>query len=262
MLRLSFVFVFFLFAHLSGAPYGNPASPHILEKNLFIPSDSWVDVRAGYEGDFVFYVPLKQEDSAGSVDKYTQTVNSGSLTVGFFKYLDLFCLFGSSQICSQWRFANPLDEILNVQMETPHSFLWAVGGRAVLYKNERWDLGFSGRYSSTDTDLRWATVDGANASVSGSNLHFHEWQLGLAASYHIDLFTPYLGLNCFFAETEIDLPSFEIAQNGSTRNHFKSKVPVGLYLGCTLSTQKFFLLNVEARLISEEAVSISGDFGF
>ena len=53
-----------------------------------------------------------------------------------------------------------------------------------------------------------------------------------------------------------------ITSSGSGVIHMSNRNPVGLVIGCTLTTGKFFMLNIEGRLIDEEAGTIVGDFRF
>lgn len=248
---------------LNAAPSGNPAAPAILKGGFFIPSQCWANIRAGYEGDFIIDAQMIQdEEGSGCVDKYSQTTNAGTATLNLLNRLDLYGVFGSTRVCSQWRFKDMADRVRNAKMETSHNFLWAIGGRALLFEWGNWGLGLEGRYSAVHNHLSWVTIDGESASVVGSYLRSRQWEVNLGVSYHIDLFTPYLAVNYLNARTVIEIPSVSLADQGARSDHFKNKIPVGLNLGCTLSTGKYFMLNVEARVINEEAVTISGDFRF
>ena len=44
--------------------------------------------------------------------------------------------------------------------------------------------------------------------------------------------------------------------------HFENRTPVGIVIGCSISNGKYFMLNIEGRLIDEDAVTISGDLRF
>ncbi len=251
-----------LFCSLSAAPFGNILAPAILEDGLFIPRECWVDLRAGYEGDFVFNGRLKQAHfGSGSLDKASQVTNAGTVTLNILDRLDLYGVFGSSRFSMGWRFSE--DEMIrNAKMETKHAFLWGVGARAVLFQWRKWGLGVGGRYSSENNPVSWLTIDGENVSVRSSRFVWREVQLNLGISYHIDLFTPYLAVQYQKARAWVRDFQTPIANRYSMKNRFESICPVGMNLGCTLSNGKYFMLNVEARLISEEAISISGDFRF
>jgi hypothetical protein len=81
-------------------------------------------------------------------------------------------------------------------------------------------------------------------------------------SYRIDLLTPYIGLKYSNAKSKISEFSVPIASDDSGTDHFENRIPVGILIGCSLSTRKYFMLNVEGRLVDEEGITISGDLRF
>lgn len=248
-------------AALNAAPVGNTAAPQLIEVGFLVPYDSWVDPRAGYEGDFVADAKLKQRPS-GRVDRYTQNTNSGTVTLNVLDRLDLYGVFGSSSTCAEWRFSSEAEVIQNAEMETFQNFLWGIGARAILFEWGNCDFGFGGRYSSVHNKPLWLTIDGVDASVSNSHCRWREWQINLDISYHIDLLTPYIGTKYSNAETHLGAFETIIATNNSKNNSFENRIPVGIYIGCGVSTGKYFMLNIEGRLVDEEAVTISGDLRF
>lgn len=134
--------------------------------------------------------------------------------------------------------------------------------RAALFEWGKATLGMGGRYEQTASNLSWLTADGVSQSVSGTRLQWREWQVDLDLSYHIDLLTPYIGTKYSNVKTRIRNAQTAIGANNSHNSYFKNRNPVGLVLGCSLSTGKYFMLNLEARLIDEEAVTVSADIRF
>lgn len=262
-MRIFLCFISFFAVCLHGAPVGNPAAPHLMGKGLFIPQKCWVNIRLGYEGDFVSDGEMKQTKmNSSELDKFTQITNAGSATLTLLERLDLYGVFGSSRMCAKWRFTSMADFVRNAEMETKHAFLWAVGGRAILYSWGKWDLGFGGRYSTLHNGLSWITIDGSHISTKGSRSRWRQFQVNSGLSYHIDLFTPYIG--AYYLNVRHSLQNFSspIANKEERNNLFKNSVPVGMYLGCSISSGSYFMLNIEGRVIAEEAFSVSGDFRF
>lgn len=248
---------------LFAAPVGDPSAPQLIQDGFFISRDSWIDVRVGYEGDFVSDARMEQQiDSSGRVDGYKQNTNAGTLTLNILDRLDLYGVFGSSRTSSDWRFTTPTGGISRANMQTMYNFLWGIGARGVLFEWGTTSLGLGGRYASSHYQPAWLTINGANANVNGALMHWKEWQVDLDVSYKIDLFTPYIGLKYSSAHTTLQNFPVAIANNGSGNNHFHNRIPVGIFLGCSLSTGKYFMLNIEGRLVDEEAFTISGDIRF
>jgi hypothetical protein len=247
---------------LHAAPVGNPSAPAIINEGFLIPRSVWVGLRFGYEGDFVSDAKMEQyHESSGRVDDYQQYTNSGTITMSILDRLDLFTVLGSSRTQADWRFTEG-ELTYRIETETHYDFLWAIGARALLVEWGKAALGLGGRYSGSNYTPLWMTSNGANQPLEGATWHWRQWQADLDMSYKIDLFIPYLGVK--YSRQKAKLSNFPspIASDGSGDNHFKNRSSVGLVLGCSLSSGQFFMLNVEGRLVDEEAVDISGDFRF
>ncbi len=252
----------FTSASLFAAPVGSPAAPRLIQEGFFIPCTSPVNVRAGYEGDFVADARLQQYDGgSGRVDNFNQQTNSGTVTFNTKDRFDVFGLCGTSRSCADWRFTIAGDTH-RAQVETLYNCLWGVGARTILYKSCTANLTVGGRYEQCHYDNLWLTIDGIVQPGADTVLHWREWQLDFDFGYQIDIFTPYIGLKYSNVHAMIGHFHEPIANNGSGMDHFKNRTPVGVFIGCTLSSGQYFMLNVEGRLIDEEAVTISGEFRF
>lgn len=247
---------------IHAAPIGNTASPDLIEKGIFSSSDYRVDIRAGYEGDFVTDGRMNQfEQGTGRVDCYQQNTNSGTFTLNFVDRLDIYGVFGSSDTKAEWRISTG-DEIHRLEMKTQQNFLWAVGARAILYEWCKISLGMGGRYSECDYAPEHFFSDGIAEPVLGTFCHWRQWQVNLDFSYKIKIFTPYIGVKYSDEKTHLGNFTVPIASDGSGSNSFQNRDPVGLYLGCALSNGHYFMVNLEGRLIDEEAVTISAELRF
>lgn len=249
---------------LCAAPVGNTSAPEIIQEGFFISCDSWINFRVGYEGDFVADGRMKQYNQGhGRVDTYEQWTNSGTVTFNILDRIDVYGVFGSSRTEADWRFGDISDGTVHrIQTETKYNFLWGAGARAIVYEWCNTSLGVGGRYSSCNYQPIWLTTDGVLVDTSGSHFRWREWQVNLDVSYKIDLFTPYIGAKYSNARTRLKNFNTSISADLTGANSFKNRIPVGLYVGCALSTGQYFMLNVEGRVIDEEAVTISGDFRF
>jgi len=245
------------------APVGNPSFPELLEEGYFIPAKSPLDLRAGYEGDFICDARMRQEEEGhGHVDSYKQDTNSGIVTINFLDRVDFYGVFGSSRVCSDWRFTD-VDRMVNrVQMETSYHFLWSVGGRGILLKWGKTVCGVGARYNHSSLKPTWTTINGVPIPTGGTNLHWREWQVDFDLSHQIEIFVPYIGVKYSNARTKLGNYSVPISSSGSGSIHMKNRTPVGLVIGCAITTDQYFVFNIEGRLIDEMAASIVGDFRF
>jgi hypothetical protein len=247
---------------LTAAPVENPSMPKLIEEGFFIPATSPISIRTGYEGDFVGDAMLNQYgDSSGRVDDYSQVSNCGIFTINLFKKVDVFTVLGTSRTSADWRFT--VDDMTSrAEVETLYDFIWGMGGRGILYSSGAACLGIGARYEASHYENLWMTVNGDIKRSSGSYLHWQSWQIDLDFSYKIDLFTPYIGVKYSNVRTVIAELPFAISDSGSGMNRFKNRTPVGVVIGCSLCSGKCFMMNIEGRLIDEEAVTISGDLKF
>jgi hypothetical protein len=251
----------FVVSALCAAPVGNTSAPDLIEKGILTSCSNTVDFRLGYEGDFV--TDGRMEQGGGErVDRYRQDTNSGTAVCNIQNRMDVYGVFGLSQTRTDWRFISPAEAIVRIKVDTENSFLWAAGLRAILVEWGNTSLGCGGRYSSCDYPLSSLTSNGVPASTGGAQFHWREWQINLDMSYKIHLFTPYIGVKYSHARAELSHFSVPIAANGANSNNLENRDPIGLYLGCGLSTGKYFMLNIEGRLIDEEAITLSADIRF
>ncbi|HSX13978.1 MAG TPA: hypothetical protein VLE96_06135 [Chlamydiales bacterium] len=255
--------ILLLCCSLHAAPVGNPSSPRILCRGFMIPTECWVNIRGGYEGDFVFDGNMEQaEKGSGLVDKYTRSTHSGTATLDILERLDLYGVFGYSKVNANWRFTDLADRIRYVQLTAARNFLWSIGGRAILYSYDQLDIGLGARYGASHHHLSTFTIDGDSVSLQGGKCEWRGWQANLGLSYHICILTPYIGALYMDELTVIKGLASSFADFGAHSDHLRNRCPVGMYLGCTLSNGQFFMVNVESRLISEEALSVTVDFRF
>ncbi len=246
---------------LQAAPVGNPSFPELIDDGFFIPSSSWIDLRLGYEGDFVGDGQLKQYlEGHGRIDHFKQDTNSATATVNLFNRVDLYGVFGSTRISSRWRFIESGTTNLT-STETNYQFLWGAGARGILYEWGNATIGIGGRYSQTRLQPLFMLINGIAFPASGAHLKWAEWQVDLDISYKIDIFVPYVGVKYSNVRAKIGPFPYAIAAGGGTL-HMKNRTPAGLVIGCTLTTGKYFMFNVEGRLIDEEALTVAGDFRF
>jgi hypothetical protein len=247
---------------LCASPVGNPAAPQLIREGFVIPSDYWFSIRAGYEGDFVGDERMKQTtEGSGRVDNYTQNTNSGTLTLNIVDRVDVYGLLGSSRMEADWRFSSA-GTVARAQMQSKYRLLWGVGARAILYEWGNAILGLGGRYSGSIPKPFWMTINGTPVSVAGGQVRWNEWQIDLDLAYKIELFTPYVGIKYANARTKLKGFRIPIANKGTGSLHMESRTPVGVVIGCSLSTGQYFMFNVEGRLIDEEAITVSADIRF
>jgi len=153
------------------------------------------------------------------------------------------------------------------------NFIWGLGASALILK---WDnglqLGANLSYRQISNDLTKVSIDSAtyyddDTEISSCNTKggFKEYQAALELSWKTEYFSPYIGIKCSEAEIDFDITVSGVARNASE----EAKEKYGVFVGCTFSPKLNILpnneqvsINVEGRLIDENAVSASLNFKF
>jgi len=249
---------------LPAAPVNNPASPGYIQEGCFFSPGFWMSCRAGYEGEFISNARLKQkEGNEKRIDRFELDAHSGLVVINFMNRFDLFTTLGEASSCANWRVVFPVGITTRIEMETKYDFKWGVGAKAIFFEWGNASLSLGGRYTHLDAPLLSLSADGAAVSTGESTMRFETWQIDLGLSYKIDIFIPYFGVKYSDDKSSVSaVPNTVLSNNGDMDISMKNRKNVGVFLGCGLTTSKIFALNIEARLIDEEAFSIVGEFRF
>ncbi len=239
----------------------NPLNPEIITDGFFISPASWINFRLGYEGNFVSDSRMDKKIGLGKVDNFKQDINSATITLNLQNRIDIFGVLGAARIRSNWRFDN-LATISRIELETNYRLYWAVGTKIILYQWGSTALSVGSRYSKADPTISFVTLDGAPQTIGNTKIKYKDWQIDMGLAHQIDIFIPYLGVKYLNAKAEIRNSSVVLAENLQTSMKMKNEDRFGIYLGCSLSNSKYFLLTIEARFIDEEAISVMGELRF
>lgn len=228
---------------------GDPAEPLLLDAGFFIPTESIVSLKAGYQGDVVWNRSLKA--SGQPFDRFEILMNQGVITLGFIDRLELYGSVGSFSA----EFWNHSSNMM-VKYQTETSLTAGGGVRIVLTQWDNTTLGIDGKYQYAAPDIDWTTVHGFLVE-NNADLSYQEWQVGLGLSHTIDIFTPYIGAT--YANVHANLK-----HEGASLPYLKAvnRHKFGMALGCSLSSGRKVDLNIEVRLFDEQATIISGNIKF
>lgn len=247
-MRYAFLLFLLLFSSASALYNGNPALPAIPEEGFYIAKEAWMAARVGYEGDFVFDHRMNRR-----VHEFQTLENFGTLTLTF---IERFEIYGSGG--SFWAKMRRQNQLGLLEARTHSDGVWKVGGRAILWKYGDTFLTLHVGYESASAKLREVTLNGAPLARKGSKLFYHEVEAGLGVAHRIDVFIPYVGVDSSYAKVKLR----HLAVEGEKRILCHNRQPVGFFLGCGLSPGTKFVLNVEVRLVDEQALTLSGDIRF
>ncbi len=246
--------LFALLLPLSGfALYnGNPSLPMMPERGVWISKDAWAGLKIGGLVDWVYDCPLE-----GHGRDYHSLGEWGVLTLNFSDRVELYTTLGTLS-CS-WHQSH---EGSSIFYKTNSEFAWGVGGRAILAYWGELQLSLNAAYEQASPSLSQLRVDGQSYSISGGSVHFNPWQIGAGISYRWGWLVPYIGvdyLNLTLEAEELRSLAFLIPKE---RSFFSAPQPWGVFFGFGVGPPVGVNLNLEARILSEYAGSVSADFKF
>ncbi len=236
---------------------GNPAQPLIIEKGFFISPESFLSVKMGYQGDWVWNRKMKSISNAkGVIDRFKIQMNQGVFTIDVLDRLESYISFGSFTT-ELWHRPQPYRQLCQYESHDR----WTLGGglRLVLMQWGNTTLGADGTMQYAAPRMKWSAIDGV-PSAKSSRMNYVEWQTSLAVAHAVEIFTPYLGVTYSVVHAHLD----QISSFVLPATHFKmgNRDRFGLALGCTLSPSKKVDLTFEARLFSEQAATAAGNIKF
>lgn len=236
----------------------NPAEPELIDQGFFISECSFLTVKAGYQGDYIFDRKLHAKNGAkGRVDEFESRFDQGTLAINLINRFEVYGSLGTMHATFSQR--PHIDRQIRTYQTNDH-FAGGGGARLILFNWEEATFGFNAQYQCGYPHVKWNSLNGT-AFTTGAKLHYHEWQVGVGASYECNFFIPYAALT--YSSVNATLKDIrENMQLGTNRFKMTSREHFGLSLGCSLSPGKFFDFDVEVQLFSEQGMTLSGNVQF
>ena len=251
------IFCFLLQLPLYALYVGNPAEPQLIDQGFFMSQDSFATIKIGYQGDAVFDRKLRAQGGArGPIDRFKIHMDQGAVTLNLIDRIEVYGSLGSFN-ATLWD--RPKADGKRREYETRDH--WTAGGglRILLMQWKHTILGCDGKVQYSAPRVKWVTVDGT-ASSANYELTYREWQLSLAVSHTIDIFTPYLAAQYSAVHADINGIPGAVLPHSHFKMHARERF--GMAVGCSFSNCKKFDLNIEARLISEQAATLAANLKF
>lgn len=237
---------------------GNPAAPEIIEEGFFIPEDTFLKVKVGYQLDVTFDRRLKSYAGADArVDQYEMIMNQGVVTLNAVDRVEGYASVGAVKSTFSHR---PQPNHARREYQTNERVTWGVGGRIILFEWGNSFIGIAGGYQWAFPHIKWDALDGA-AFTTSATMKYREWQVGLGIAHQVDFLVPYAAVKYSNVQAKLSSLRSNLELNHS---HFKmrNRSHYGLVLGCTLTTGKIFDFTIESRMIDEQAISFAGNAKF
>lgn len=242
---------------------GNPSFPMMPEEGIFIAKEKWLGVKVGYEFDRVYDRKLQMEgreleNQRKKVQKYESLSNFGVVTLNFNQRAEFFSTLGAMSCkISQTPYSDT-----RVTYHTHSHFTWGIGGRAILAYWGDLQVSVNAAYVQADLPLSSLEVNGKSYPKRHLEIDFRQWQVGAGISYRVNWFIPYIGVD--YSDFRARVEHLRALKSLFPKKHvtFKEKYATGLYMGFGLCPDRAFNLNLEVRVINENAVSLSADLKF
>jgi hypothetical protein len=244
-----FVCILFPF---EGSPVGNPNLPFLLEEGFVISDLSWSNPQCGFAVDYLIQKRLRPPLSHGGA-RLSKASLSGLSELGVVAWsirdrFNLQLQIGSGQFSMQWQQKN-----LSILSALKGGLLWGCDGKLVLLGIRDTSFGIDAQAGGWDWMGGPSTTNGV-FSLSANSL-FRYWQVGVAMTQKISLFSPYIGWLVNRSRSKVWGLS-----SGTIWLH--ARHDMGPFGGCSLSNGDRFLLNIEWRGWFETGVSLSGHIRF
>ncbi|NGX34877.1 MAG: hypothetical protein K1060chlam1_01237 [Candidatus Anoxychlamydiales bacterium] len=265
-----FIFLFlFFFSKAFSIVVGNPSDPGIYSNGFFSSKEKNATFRASYLYNNIYKAEYKNNTNMQATSDVKIKIFASVLTFNFFNRLDLYAILGKVN----YEFVD-VDDTLFFQDD---GFAWGTGFKLLLYKGNKIDFSFDGKYFSTKQRADYFVIEKLVYTLNGPfRQRFEEVQGSFAISYKTNLLIPYIGATFlytldtdFFPYTRIiPKPLVRILSRGDDLAIFetrdmKPKDYFGAVLGISvINKQKNATLNLETRVNDQNAFAFVGTLRF
>lgn len=270
--KVALLLTSFLFSNLHAVLVGNPSAPELYTCGL-ISKNQILYLRCGYFYDNIYHGEYKEEEfeeisSENQNHSLLKLRTQGALiTANIKNRWDIYSMLGSAKMN------------LDNQISTTGHFSWCVGTRVLLLRYKNFDLGIDGKYSQTLQDSDHLIIDDKVLPIITENFGFkvEQYQAFLGISYKIDMFVPYVGTTYLYSTIR---PYSGAKHLSTTRGLFRYPYPNedlindfiyknninshkwGFTAGVTIISNNMVSVNVETRLVDQDAVNVSAEIRF
>jgi len=238
---------------------GNPEAPDVIDDGIIFSKESDFSIEVGYQKDWVFDMNLKAQNLVDSTFPSSQAdFDQGVVRLDFLGHYQVYGSLGSAQ----FSFNQTLRSDQTISYISDDAFTFGAGGKVLIYQGHGFSLGLDGKYQYATFDLPTIYKQGAFIPQKSAYGSFYGFQLGLSFAYHIDIFSPYIGIDYLFQKVHFQKIKTGVLSNLDNDFYAKTKFPFGGIVGVTLSSGRDFAITVESRFINENAVTLLFDLKF
>ena len=226
----------------------------MLQRGFFISDTNFSNPQLGYTGDWLFqkrFQPRSASRSFGLHNAQLQGASQvGNITWNIFERINLQVELGSGQFEWQWK----QDPSLFFSGKIADGFICNGSVKAIFFEVKETSIAADAHVGGWN-GMRGEGIVGGIPIKRTVHSKMHYWQLGVAVTQKISIFSPYLGI--VSNQTEL-----KISRLSTGTGRLRSRHKMGAFGGCTLSSGSYFFLNLEWRCWFEHAFSLAGQLRF
>ena len=237
---------------------GNPSEPGFYPNGIIHGGGGNYNLRFAYLCDNIYNSFFEDEFKTISSNSSELKLSSFLMHAVFDirNKLDFYGMIGASKM--------QIDELIYLKRHLS----WGLGTKAILFCSERFTIGMDLKYFETNQKPTYFVLEKTPADLlTPFILKYYEIQGACAVSFRADRYLPYAGITYLFAKVNPDstMGRLYIPESGPTKFAAESSIISrrwGLVVGTTILSYGAFSLNIESRLINQNAVNVQGEFQF
>jgi hypothetical protein len=242
---------------------GNPATCELPQEGVFFPEETKVALKVGYQTQAVLDRKMEliaeQRFLGGSVDQVSLGFDQGVLVFNIVDRLEIIATLGSMRLSLNRQFIPGVQ----LALQTHSSFVWSIGGQSMLILWGNTSLGVVANYLSSHPTPELLLFNQKSYSKRKTSISYNTWQIEVALSQKIDVFSVYLGGAYSYAELQIASDIFKkIAPNYLHEEKYKNRHALSMVMGVSLAANKAFTMNFEAQAFGQTAIGMRMEFRF
>ena len=261
MLRILIILISMTF-FLEASLVGNPSSPAIFTDGLISKNQTFY-IRGGYFYYNIYRAKYKEEIiTEESPTSFLKIISQGAIiTANIKNRWDIYSLLGVSHL--------NLDD----QIKTNERFSFAVGTKLILLKIKNFDFTIDGKYFRTSQNAEYIINEKEIFPIITPHYNFlyQEIQGAFGVSYKINIIIPYVGVTYLYSTItprpfekgliRYPYPNEDTVDDFITRKTKNSK-SWGAIVGICLVAKNKININIESRMVDQNAVNISSEIRF
>jgi hypothetical protein len=239
---------------------GSPEIPEMIDEGFFYSKENPFSLRLGYQRDYTFNAKMKPNSIYNSnFNEFNSLMDQGVVTFTLFDLYEAYAGLGAVDFNIQQQLPN--SGIVNYI--TNQEFTFGVGGRFIIFQYDAFVFGVNGNYQYASPKVTSIVKNGMPLlTQDDSRILVHGWQIGLSAAYHVDIFSPYIGVKYLYEVAHFENIPSGVVSTFDTDFKATNRNPVGLFLGVLISSGRNFSVGIESRMIDESAATLTLDLKF